>query len=409
MRKSVIRVVALAAIMSIGVGACAKKKEKAADTATPTTNASAVTSPSSAVSSSSDGSSAPGGASDSSSPGATSPSGAADGKKLKVGVILPDSKSSARWETADRKFLKASFEAAGVEADIQNAEGDKAAFQTIADQMMTNGAKALIMVNLDSGSGKAVQDKAKAAGVATIDYDRLTLGGSAGYYVSFDNESVGKLQGEGLVKCLETDGKKSGNIVYVNGSPTDNNATLFKAGYDGVLSKLTQYKKVADQSVPDWDNKVGQTIFEQMYTKAGGKIDGVAAANDGLGNAVINVLKKNKVNGKVPVTGQDATDQGLQNILNGDQCMTVYKAIKKEAQAAVDLAVALAKGEPAAAADKVVKDGAREVKSVLLVPAAVNKENIKDLMAEMIADGFTTKDKVCTAEFAAKCTAAGIA
>src|SRR5262245_50678486 len=263
----------------------------------------------------------------------------------KIGVILPDSKSSVRWETADRRFLEAAFKAANVQYDIQNAQGDKTQFQTIADQMITNGANVLMIVNLDSGTGKAVLDKAKSQGVATIDYDRLTLNGGAQYYVSFDNVAVGTLQGEGLAKCLEGKGKNSGNIVYLNGSPTDNNATLFKQGYDGVLSKMSQYKKVADQSVPDWDNQQAGTIFEQMYTKEKGKIDGVLAANDGLGNAAIAILKKNNANGDVPVTGQDATVQGLQNILNGDQCMTVYKAIKKEADAASALAVGLAKGE----------------------------------------------------------------
>ncbi|NDF42937.1 MAG: sugar ABC transporter substrate-binding protein, partial [Actinobacteria bacterium] len=140
-----------------------------------------------------------------------------------VGVILPDAASSARWETADRGFLQAAFDAAGVKADIQNANGDKAAFQTIADQMLSAGAKVLILVNLDSESAKAVQDKAAAQGVKTIDYDRLTLNGSASYYVSFDNESVGKLQGEGIKACLDAAGKTNARIVYLNGSPTDNN------------------------------------------------------------------------------------------------------------------------------------------------------------------------------------------
>ena len=198
---------------------------------------------------------------------------AAGGKTPKIGVILPDTKSSARWETADKPLLEQAFKAAGVEYDIQNAQGDKTQFQTIADQMITGGANVLMIVNLDSGTGKAVLDKAKSQGVATIDYDRLTLNGGAQYYVSFDNVAVGTLQGEGLAKCLETKGKSSANIVYLNGSPTDNNATLFKQGYDGVLSKMSQYKKVDDQSVPDWDNQQAGTIFEQMYTKADGKID----------------------------------------------------------------------------------------------------------------------------------------
>ncbi|MEU7987707.1 substrate-binding domain-containing protein [Streptosporangium canum] len=325
----------------------------------------------------------------------------------KVGVILPDSKSSARWETADRKYLEEAFKAAGVAYDIQNAQGDKTQFQTIADQMITNGATVLMIVNLDSGTGKAVLDKAKAQGVATIDYDRLTLNGGASYYVSFDNTKVGTLQGEGLVKCL-TDKKADKPIVAeLNGSPTDNNATLFKNGYDGVLKlkyDAKEYVKGPDQSVPDWDNAQAGTIFEQMLTEQP-KIAGVLAANDGLGNAAIAVLKKNSLNGKVPVTGQDATVQGLQNILAGDQCMTVYKAIKKEADAGAALAIALAKGEkPAASGSVKDTESGADVPAVLLDPQAIFFDSVKDV----VADGFVTKDELCTGEFAAKCAEAGI-
>jgi D-xylose transport system substrate-binding protein len=323
-------------------------------------------------------------------------------------VILPDTKSSVRWESFDRPMLQAAFQAAGVQADIQNAEGDKAKMATIADQMLTSGVKVLIIVNLDSESGAAIEKKADAAGVATIDYDRLTLGGTAKAYISFDNVAVGTLQGQGLVKCLTDKGVQNPRIVELNGSPTDNNATLFKKGYDSILQPLYDagtYTKVDDQSVPDWDNQKGGQIFEQMLTKAGGKIDGVLAANDGLGNAAIAILKKNKLNGKVPVTGQDATVQGLQNILAGDQCMTVYKAIKQEADAASGLAIALAKGEKKDTGTTVTDPTTQKaVPAVLLTPKAITFETVKDV----IADGFVTKDEVCTAEFAAKCTEAGI-
>ena len=332
-------------------------------------------------------------------------SGGSGGKTPKIGVILPDTKSSARWETADKPLLEAAFKAAGVQYDIQNAQGDKTQFQTIADQMITNGANVLMITNLDSGTGKAVLDKARAQGVATIDYDRLTLNGGAQYYVSFDNVAVGTLQGEGLAKCLEAKGKNTANIVYLNGSPTDNNATLFKQGYDGVLSKMSQYKKVDDQSVPDWDNQQAGTIFEQMHTKEKGKIDGVLAANDGLGNAAIAILKKNNANGDVPVTGQDATVQGLQNILAGDQCMTVYKAVKKEADAAAALAVGLAKGEQQSAPDT-IKDpeSGKDVPSVLLEPVAITIDNVNDV----VADGYIKKSELCSGSYAAKCTEAGV-
>jgi len=339
-------------------------------------------------------------------PGSTGASGgAAIGK---VGVILPDTSSSQRWGTDDPKFLKAAFDAAGVTVDIQNAQGDKSQFQTIADGMISSGVKVLMIVNLDSGTGKAVLDKAKAAGIATIDYDRLTLNGGADYYVSFDNVKVGELQGQGLVDCLTEDKAVKPVVAELNGSPTDNNATLFKQGYDSVLKPKYDdgtFVKGPDQSVPDWDNTQAGTIFEQMLTE-NRNIKGVLAANDGLGNAAISVLKKNKLNGKVPVTGQDATVQGLQNILAGDQCMTVYKAIKQEADAAAGLAVALAKGEKPTTATGTTKDpeSGADVPSVLLTPKSITKATVKDV----IADGFVTKEAICTAAFAAACTEAGI-
>jgi D-xylose transport system substrate-binding protein len=329
-------------------------------------------------------------------------------KRPKIGVILPDSKSSARWEGADRKFLEEAFKAANVDYDIQNAQNDKNAFQTIADQMITNGATALMIVNLDSGTGKAVLDKAKSQGVATIDYDRLTLGGSAQYYVSFDNEAVGKLQGEGLSRCLADKGVENPVVAYLNGSPTDNNATLFKNGYDSVLKPKfdsEEYAKGPDQAVPEWDNAQAATIFEQMLTQSKGRIDGVLAANDGLGNAAISVLKKNKLNGKVQVTGQDADVTGLRNILAGDQCMTVYKAIKQEADAAAELAIAVARGETKNTG-QTVRDpqSGRDVPAKLLEPKLIYKENVKDV----VADGFVDKAKLCAGAYAEACADAGI-
>jgi D-xylose transport system substrate-binding protein len=326
----------------------------------------------------------------------------------KVGVILPDTKSSARWETADLKYLKEAFAAAGVEADIQNAQGDKTTFQTIADGMISSGVKVLMIVNLDSGTGKAVLDKAKGSGIATIDYDRLTLNGGADYYVSFDNVKVGELQGQGLVDCLTANKATKPAIAELNGSPTDNNATLFKQGYDSVLQPKFdsgEYTKADDQSVPDWDNAQAGTIFEQMLTK-NPNIKGVLAANDGLGNAAIAVLKKNKLNGQVPVTGQDATTQGLQNILAGDQCMTVYKAIKKESDAAAELAIAIAKGQKPTTATGTITDpeSKKTVASVLLTPVSITKANVKDV----VTDGFVTAAELCKAPYEAACKEAGI-
>ena len=177
-------------------------------------------------------------------------------KAGKVAVLLPDSKSSVRWETVDRPFRKAAFDKAGIQSEIQNAEGDKSAQQQQAEQAITNGAKVLLLVNLDSGSGAAIEANAKSQGVKVIDYDRLTLKGSSDYYVSFDNEAVGKLQGQGLVNCLGNASKPA--VAVLNGSPTDNNATLFAKGYNSVISpkfKSGAWTKVDDQSVPDWTTR----------------------------------------------------------------------------------------------------------------------------------------------------------
>jgi D-xylose transport system substrate-binding protein len=327
----------------------------------------------------------------------------------KVAVLLPDTKSSVRWETADRPLLQQAFQAAGVPVTISNAQGDKSTQQQQAEQAITNGAKVLLLVNLDSGSGAAIEANAKSRGVKTIDYDRLTLKGSADYYVSFDNVEVGKLQGQGLVDCLNAKGVKKPAIAELNGSPTDNNATLFKQGYDSVLSPLYssgKATKAADQSVPDWDNQQALTIFEQMLQKTSNKIDGVLAANDGLGNAAISALKQRKLK-QIPVTGQDATPEGIQNILAGDQCMTVYKAIKKEADAASQVAIALAKktAPPASLVNGKSDDTSRQVPSVLLKPVSVTKANIKDTV---IADGFLKPADICTGKFASLCKAQGI-
>jgi D-xylose transport system substrate-binding protein len=322
--------------------------------------------------------------------------GGGDAAQAKIGVILPDAASSARWETADRRFLGEAFKAAGVEYDIQNANGDKAKFATIADQMINSGVTVLMLVNLDSPSAATVIKKARDQGIPAIDYDRLTLGGGADYYVSFDNVAVGTTIGEGLVKCMQDNGDDSGPVALLNGSPTDNNATLFKQGYEKAITD-GGYEVAADQSVPDWDNTKAGTIFEQMYTKANGNFVGVAAANDGLGGAVAAVLKRNGDTEKVPTTGQDATAEGLQRVLLGSQCMTVYKAIKKEADAASDLAVALAKGDQAGA-DKLATgsvedtETGEQVKSVLLEPQGITPENVKDV----VADGFVAAEDVCT-------------
>ncbi|PJF26706.1 MAG: sugar ABC transporter substrate-binding protein [Phototrophicales bacterium] len=322
-----------------------------------------------------------------------------------IAVLLPDSASSARWEADDRRFFEQAFEAAGVNYSIVNAEGDATVQISQAEQAITNGAKVILLVNLDSGSGAAIIALAREAGVAVIDYDRLTIEGEgADYYVSFDNEAVGRLQGEGLVAAVEAAGLPSPvRVAVLNGSPTDNNATLFKNGYDSVINPLFEsgeWIEVDDQSVPGWDNQQALVIFEQMLTAAGGDIDAAIAANDGLAGAVAAALA-NQGLPYIPVTGQDATVAGIQRILAGQQSMTVYKAIKAEAEAAAALAIGLLRGEDVSdLVTGTVFNGTNDIPSVLLVPVSVTIDNIAETV---IADGFRTWEEICVGEFAAFC------
>ncbi len=329
-----------------------------------------------------------------------------------IAVLLPDSKSSARWENDDRKFLGAAFDAAGVTYSIVNAEGDAQTQQTQAEQAITNGAKVILMVNLDSGSGAAIIAQAREAGIKIIDYDRLTIeGDGADFYVSFDNPSVGRLQGQGLVDAV-TAAQAAGtigeevNVAILNGSPTDNNATLFSGGAHEILDPLfadaaSGWKNVAEQAVPGWDNQQALTIFEQMQT-ANPEINAALAANDGLGISVITARENAGLN-YIPVTGQDATVGGVQQVLAGHMSMTVYKGIKAQSEAAAALAIALVKGEDTTMlASGVTNNGTNDIPSVLLTPIAVTKDNVAETV---IADGFRTWEEICVGDFAEYCPA----
>ncbi len=329
----------------------------------------------------------------------------------KVGVILPDAVTSPRWEANDRPSLKKAFDDAGIESIITNADGDVAKFGNTCDSMINEGVSVLMIVNLDSESGGACLKKAKDAGIQSIDYDRLTLGGGASYYVSFDNVKVGELMGQGLTKCLDDMKKSKANIVYINGKPTDNNAALFKSGYAGNLQPKIDagdYKLVGDQT-GEWDATIAGTAFEQIYAKNNGNVDGVVSANDTMAGGIIARLKANGLAGKVPVTGQDASVEGLQRLLNDTQCMTVYKDTNLEAKAASDLAIALINGDQEKAdsmASGKVKDTELgvDVPSVLAEPELIYKDGV----AKVISDGFQTKEAVCTGAFAQLCTENGV-
>jgi D-xylose transport system substrate-binding protein len=339
--------------------------------------------------------------------GSSSPSAKAGGK---IGVILPDAATSPRWENNDRPLLDKAIKDAGYEAIIQNASKEVTKFASICDSMINEGVNVLMIVNLDSDSGAACEKKALDAGIQSIDYDRLTLGGSAKYYVSFDNIQVGKLMGDGLIACLDADGKTQANIVEINGDPTDNNAALFKEGYDGALKPKVDsgdYKIVGDQT-GKWDATVAQTTFEQLYTENKGKVDGVISANDTMAGGIVTVRKNNSLAGKVPVTGQDASDEGLQRVIAGTQCGTVFKDVNLEAKAAADLAIAIVKDD--GSADALVNGSAKDtqankdVPSVFATPVWVTQDNIK---APFDA-GYTTVEKVCTADFADACAKLGL-
>lgn len=340
--------------------------------------------------------------------GGTDDAGSAE--RPKVGVILPDTKSSARWEAFDRPLLQQALTDAGIEPIIQNAENDTNRFSTIADAMIQQGVKVLLITNLSDEQGASIERKAQQNGIPVIDYDRLSLGGSADYYVSFDNVEVGKLQGQGLVDCLQ--GKQAAQIIQINGAPTDNNATLFKQGAQEVLKPMYdsgQLMLKGDQAIDRWDNQIGGTTFQQLLTANGGVVDGVLAANDGLAGAVITVLRAAGLAGQVPVTGQDATPDGLAAILRGDQCMTVYKPVPEEAKAAADLAIKLANGDKAGAdalASDITKDpkGNRDVKSILRTPQTITKDNVK----KVIDDGFVSFADLCKGDVLPLCQQANI-
>ncbi len=329
-----------------------------------------------------------------------------------IAVLLPDAVSSPRWENDDRRFLAAAFERAGVTYSIVNAEGDRQTQLAQAEQAIADGAKVLMLVNNDSNSGAAIIAMARKAGAAVIDYDRLTIEGpGADFYVSFDNEAVGRLQGEGLVAAVEsaqatgTLGDKV-NVAILNGSPTDNNATLLANGYHGVLDPLfgdraSGWTKVAERSVPDWDYQQALTIFEAMQT-GNPDINAAIGANDGLGQAVI-TARQNAGLDYIPVTGQDASIGAIQNVLAGRQSLTIYKAIKAEAEAAAALAVALVQGDDATMmVTGSVNNGSNDILSVLLIPISVTKDNVAETV---IADGFRTWAEICVDEFAQFCPA----
>jgi D-xylose transport system substrate-binding protein len=343
-----------------------------------------------------------------------------------VGVIMPDTTSSTRWVNSDLPYLTKAFQMAGYSASefkIDNAQGSDATELALAQADITQGAKVLVMAPLDSTVGTQIQTLASSKGVKLISYDRATFTGTNTYYVSFDNVQVGKLIGQGFKDCLTAWKVSNPQVFTLNGGEdTDPNAVDFAKGYNSVVwgdavpqetvgKTANGATLVGDQVAPGWDNSKGQTIFQQAYT-ANKAINATIEANDGLANAVVTVLKQQNVPAnKIPTTGQDASLGGIENVLTGYQCGTVYKAIYLEAQDAVALATILRAGltPPPALVNGTTspapgKPGSTQPAS-LLVPLWVDKTKIA---STVVADGFVDKAALCQAVTQAVCTANGI-
>jgi D-xylose transport system substrate-binding protein len=337
--------------------------------------------------------------------------GGGGGGAKKIALLLPEIKTT-RYEAQDRPLFEAKVKALCSDCQIiySNADQKGDVQQNQADAALTNGAKVMVLDPVDSASAAAIVSKAKAQNVPVISYDRLILNSDIGYYISFDNVQVGKLQAQSLVGKLKADGK-SGSIVMINGAPTDNNAKLFKQGAHSVID-TSGFKIGKEYDTPDWSPDKAQTEMEQAITALGKTgFVGVYAANDGTGGGAIAALKSQGITPLPPVTGQDAELAAVQRVLTGEQYMTVYKAIKPEAEKAAEWAVNIVNGNTDAAAKLAttkVNNGQKDVPSIILTPVAVTKQNAKETIGQMITDGFLKADQICAGPAAAACQQVGI-
>jgi D-xylose transport system substrate-binding protein len=336
--------------------------------------------------------------------GSSDSGSAAAPANTKVGVLLPDTASSPRWVSADPAEIKKQCADYKLTCYVDNANDSATTQQSQAQALINAGVGVLLVTNLDSGSGKAIEALAQQHNVVTIDYDRLTAGGTAQYYVSYDNVKVGADQGTALTKCAEVKGKSAVNYVEIDGAATDNNATLFAQGYNSVLSKQAGWTKLADQS-GNWDAATAQTVFTTMLGQHP-DINAVMVANDTMAQSVINVLKSQGLAGKVAVSGQDATAGGLDNVMAGTQCFTIYKPVAGEADVAIKLASQILKGQkPTAPATTKDPTTGRAVPSYLADPTVITTANV----AKPITDGYVTASAVCsTPALVTLCTSHGI-
>jgi D-xylose transport system substrate-binding protein len=342
-----------------------------------------------------------------------------------IAAILPDTTTSARWADFDAPMLTKAMQAAGLSGSdiiVQNAHGSDSTFLADAKADITKGAKVLLTTPADSTTGVAVENYAKAHGVKVVDYDRLTLGGSRPYYVSFNNVTVGKLIGQGFVSCVSAWHIAHPNVIVMHGDAADNNATLFYQGYNSVLApkfKSGAYKNLTPPYLKGtWDAPTALTEFKGAYAKYKGTANSMVNPNDNTASGIINYLIQQGVKPHTfPATGQDASAPGLQAVLAGYQCGTVYKPVYLEAQAAVALAMYLRAGKTAPhgllnATTADVQEHNKAVPSALLTPTWVTGANMK---STVIKDKFVPTNQICKGTFsgsgvslAAACAKLGI-
>ena len=329
-----------------------------------------------------------------------------DPSTAKIGLLLPDS-VTARYETADRPYFEARIAELCPDCEVLygNADGDTAKQQQQAESMLTQGVSVLVLDPYDGKAAASIVGLANARGVPVISYDRLIDSPDLAYYISFDNELVGRLQAQALIERLAQLGLKpsDGGILMVNGAPTDNNASQFKAGAHAVID-ASGFEVLAEFDTPGWDPAKAQDWVAGQITRFGTRIIGVYAANDPTAGGAIASLKAAGIDPLPPVTGQDAELAGLQRILTGDQYMTVYKALRPEAERAAELAIDLVNGRTPDGKVHTSVDGA-SIPSLLLEPVAVTRDRIGDVV---IADGFFTLTQLCTSDYAAMCAEAGL-
>jgi D-xylose transport system substrate-binding protein len=334
-------------------------------------------------------------------------SGGSSGKR--IALLLPEH-TTARYETQDRPHFESMVKSLCADCTIvyENANQDASEQQSQADSVLTQGIDAMVLDPVDATSASTIVAKANAQNVPVISYDRLVSNADLDAYISFDNERVGRLQATALEKKLTQDGGAKGPIVMINGDPTDNNAHLFKQGANSVFSK-DGVRIAKSYDTPDYSPANAQTEMQQAITALGNDgFAGVYAANDGIAGGAITAMKGAGINPATrPTTGQDSELTGIQRVLTGEQYMTVYKAVKTEAQDAARMAVALAKGQPLPAnlVNQHTNNGKTSVPSVILTPVAVTKANVA---STVVKDGFWTPAQICTKAFAAACKSAGI-